>query len=74
MQTTFDTLPSFRETRNGYESESRDGQHLYVITFNSIDYDVTHFWAQNPVGELIGRTASPTRLAREHYLQLQKDS
>jgi hypothetical protein len=50
---------------------SRDSQHTYVITFNGIDYNVTHYWAQNPNGELIGRTASPSSMARQHYAELQ---
>jgi hypothetical protein len=64
------TLPSFRETRHGFESLSTDGQHTYVIAFNSIDYDVTHYWAQNPQGELIEQTSDlgfGFRIARNHY-------
>jgi hypothetical protein len=72
MQTIKNTLPSFRETRFGYESTSRDLEHTYVITYNGIDYDVTHYWSQNPQGELIGRTASPAHLAREHARKLAR--
>jgi hypothetical protein len=66
------TLPSFRETRFGYESTSRDNEHTYVITHNGIDYDVRHYWVYNPVGELIARTASPSSVARKHYADLQR--
>jgi hypothetical protein len=68
---TSTTLPSFRQTPYGYESTSLDGEHTYTITFNSIDYDVTHYWSQNPNGELIGRSASPATLARKHYESLR---
>jgi hypothetical protein len=70
MQTT---LPSFRETRYGYESVSRDGEHTYLITFNGISYDVTHYWAQNPNGWLIARVNEihqAPQTARNHYATL----
>lgn len=59
-------LPAFHETPYGYESQV--GDHRYVITFNGIAYDVTHYWALNPDGELIASgTVNPARVARTHY-------
>jgi hypothetical protein len=60
-------LPTFHETPWGYESISRDGAHTYVITSNSIDYDVTHYWEGNPTGEFLGTSTTPAGMAREHY-------
>ena len=69
---TLDTLRPFKETQHGYETVSRNGEHTYVITFNGIDYDVTHYWVFNPVGELIATaTSTPSSAAREHYAKLQ---
>lgn len=65
------TLPPFHETRYGYLSQV--GDHSYQITFNGIDYDVIHYWAYRPDGELIGRTASPSSLARDHYAKLMSE-
>jgi hypothetical protein len=65
-----ETLPSFRETRYGYAATSRDDEHTYTITWNSIDYTVTHYWSQNPNGELVDTTpniAFAPRIARNHY-------
>lgn len=66
------TLPSFRQTPSGYESTSRDNAHTYVITFNSVDYDVIHYWEMNPNGEFLGTSSAPAKMAREHYSNICK--
>lgn len=68
---TTKTLSSFRETAEGYEATSNDGEHIYRVTFNGIDYSLFHYWSHNPVGELLSlSTTTPTRDARAHYAEL----
>lgn len=58
----------------GYVAISSDGEHTYVVTPNGIgqrDYTVTHYWSQNPDGEIITlSTTTPSTDARRHYAAL----
>jgi hypothetical protein len=59
---------TFRETPYGYESNTLQG-HMYTITPNSIDYDVTHYWEEATGGELIDRVPlyHAPAVARQHF-------
>lgn len=68
---TNDTLPKFQLKCGGYESVSPDGQHLYRICWNSIDYDVLYFSSSDRIyGKRIGRVVEVHQapaVARKHF-------
>jgi hypothetical protein len=69
----FGSALRFQETRFGYEAQTSDHQHTYLITHNGIDYDLNHYWAYATQGELIARVAEialALRIARNHYASL----
>lgn len=60
---------TFRERPYGYLATA--GDHSYVISFNSIDYDVTHYWHHNPCGQLLDHAydfAGAAAIARKHFV------